>query len=128
MSTTNDPTPEGVTRPTVADGLRAVADWLDKHPEVSPRYAFVPVNASEREHLESLADALGDRATEHEVYGPNIEIVGVFPGGVRVYGQVPLERLASEPVKPKYDPILKPAEVSEGDEFSVKVQPHEDES
>jgi hypothetical protein len=128
MSTTNSRTPEGVTRPTVADGLRAVADWLDEHPEVSPRYAFVHVNASEREHLEALADALGDRATEREAYGPNIEIAGEFPGGVRVWGDVPLERLASEPVKPKYDPILKPAEVSEGDEFSVKVEPHEDES
>jgi hypothetical protein len=128
MSTANDATPEGVTRPTVADGLRAVADWLDLHPEVSPRYAFVPVNASEREHLESLAAALGDRATEREIYGPDIEIAGEFPGGVRVYGQVPLKRLASEPVKPKYKPILKPAEASDGDEFSVKVEPHEDES
>lgn len=108
--------------PTVAQSLREVADWLDLHPEMGVQHAFVSVTATEREHLEALAAALGDRAQENETYGPGVEIRGEFGGGaafggVQVYGSVPLAKLADAPVKPKYRSILPPADESADDRF-----------
>jgi hypothetical protein len=111
-STTQSEAPAGLT---VADGLREVAAWLDRHPEVTPDHAFVSMIARSRGDLETLADALGGRAEERALdYGnPVVEIRGRFAsngdtlGGVQVYGQVPIKTLAGTPVQPKYEPIIK---------------------
>lgn len=117
-----DEAPTGSTGTlTVAQSLRDVADWLDAHPEIAATHAFVPVRAATREDLETLARALGDRAAERMAYGDDVEIEGVFGGtpdrydGVRVYGQVPVAKLAGAPVPPKYRPILSGLDAATGE-------------
>jgi len=109
MSITDSTQEAGTT--TIAQGLREVADWLEAHPEIAPRWAFVSVEATEREHLETLAAGLGDLATE-SVSGQTVEIRGKFAGGVDVFGTLPLSKLARVPV-PAYRSILPP--VNEND-------------
>lgn len=121
MSTLNDDAPVGLTEPTtVADTMREVADWLDAHPEITARRAFVPIEASSREDLEALAAALGDRARERLDSISGVEIDGRFGidsdafGQVRVFGQVSVHVLADEPVKPQYRPILPDLDAATG--------------
>jgi hypothetical protein len=121
MSNQNDDAPVGLTDTlTVADSLRQVADWLDEHPEIAVRHSFVSIATYEREHLEVLAAALGDRAREREVYGPDVEIRGTFGsgsefGGTQVYGSVPIAKLTGAPVKPEYRPILADLDAATGE-------------
>jgi hypothetical protein len=112
MSAPNDAVPAGSTGTlTIADSLRQVADWFDQHPEITVQHSFVKVNASERQDLETLAAALGDRAIERVLsYGSSdVEIRGDFDG-TEVYAHVPLAKLAGAPVEPTYQPILPPEE------------------
>jgi hypothetical protein len=116
MSAPNDAVPAGSTGTlTIADALRECADWLDAHHDISSQFATVLIEATERGDLERLAEALGDRAREEFEYG-RVKIAGLFGmagrslRGVRVYGDLPVEKLADAPVKPTYPPILPPEE------------------
>ena len=119
MSSTHDDVPGGtpVENPNadVIRGLREAADWLEAHPEVRAGHGFVSMRANDRGDLERLATALGDRAEERAVHG-DVEIGCTFGSegrfdGVRVYGQMPIRKLAGAPVTPEYEPILGEREI-----------------
>ena len=105
------PAPTGTD--TLPDLLRQAADWLERHPELDIRYAFLRANCDTRADMVALAAAIGPDAQEAVGYGARtVEIRGRFgsrdyrPPYLSVVGEIAVTKLgASEPV---YEPILSP--------------------
>ena len=111
-------TPDTIPAPTgtdtLPDLLRHAAVWLELHPELNIRYAFLRADCVTREDMVALAAAIGPDAKEAVGYGARtVEIRGHFgsrdytPPYLSVVGEIAVTKLgAAEPV---YEPILSPA-------------------
>ena len=118
MSVQHPTGPDGPNVDVIA-GLRAIADFLQDHPELPvARWASVSLRAAgddrpARETLAAVAAALGEQAVEARQYGGDVEIRGEFgPAMLRATARVS-ELVDPAPVA--YEPIIAP-------EYSVKLR------
>lgn len=107
------PTPSGGSNAEVAAGLRELAAFLERHPELpAARFACVSLRAARdgqpaRETLELAASVLGARATEERLFAGDVSITAKF-GPVALRASASIAELADTPPDQiPYQPIIK---------------------